>query len=164
VETDALLKAAYESAEAAAKKFAESARKTSFSRAALDSQRAMTSTGNFEPNRILQGDGVIPNFLANRETTSTLAMKAIELLSQASPADPHPIGLVPLPAEHKVIVAQLGEITMPGTEADFFREKMEAAEQFQNRFSEDLAARYFDYPAVCARLDFHPDESAKNPG
>jgi hypothetical protein len=164
VESDALLKAAYDSAEAAAAKFADAARKGSFTRAAFDDRRVMTSTGSFEPRQILERSGMIPNFLASKEATTVLALKAQDLLTEASAADPHPIAVVPLPAERKVIVVQLADVTMQGTEPTFYFQKMGAAQQFEMRDSEGLAAKYFDYSAVCTRLDFHPDDSAKSPG
>ena len=161
VEADAATKNAYESANAAAIKFMEAAKRDSFTRAALDDHRPVLTTGVFKPHSFVES---FPNFKASPEATSALITKARDLLAEAGPNNLHPMAVVPMPGERKVIVAQLGDIFLTAPESDLYAAKLQTARGQEMFANESLADAYFDFAAVSARLDYHAEDPSKNSG
>ncbi len=160
VESDARLKAAYDAATDAAKKLLEAAKRDGFYRAALDDHRAVTSTGLFDVMGVFKGQA-IPNFFADSATARTLAEKAQDLLSSATPAAPHPTVLIPVPAERRILVAELADVAARMPESAQFQQKMHNAQEEELGMSEALAAGYFDLAKVTSRMGYQPDQSVK---
>lgn len=156
VQADVQLKLGWDAANAAATKIVDAARKTTLARAALDDNRQSFVTGSFEPFLLKTRGGTIPNFSASPQSVAELADKAADLLSQATTADPHPLAIIPMPADKMVIVAQLSEITMSDPPDNAFRRKLMIMHQLETLRTASLAARYFAYDAVAARLNFVP--------
>jgi hypothetical protein len=162
VESDAQAKAAYDGALAAAKKLADSARKDGLLKAAVAEHRVVVSTGAFGFDQRMPK---IPNFEADFMSTAALTDKAHSLLSDATPANPHPVAVVEMPADKKVVVAELADVTLdiPADRLALMKIRTTANEQQQG--SEMLAQSWFNYDAVVKRLDYKSEEPAdKNSG
>ncbi|MDB5329993.1 MAG: hypothetical protein JWP03_1144 [Phycisphaerales bacterium] len=162
VESDAQAKAAYDAALAAAKKLADSARKDGLLKAAVADHRVVVSTGAFSFDQRMPK---IPNFEADFMSTAALTDKAHSLLSDATPANPHPVAVVEMPADKKVVVAELADVTLdiPSDRLALMKIRTIANEQQQG--SEMLAQSWFNYDAVVKRLDYKSEEPAdKNSG
>jgi hypothetical protein len=162
VESDAQARAAYDAALAAAKKLADSARKDGLLKAAVADHRVVVSTGAFGFD---QRTPKIPNFAADFMSTGALMDKAHGLLTDATPANPHPVAVVEMPADKKVVVAELADVTLdiPADQLALMKIRTNANEQQQG--SEMLAESWFSYDAVVKRLDYKSEEPAdKNSG
>jgi 6-phosphogluconolactonase (cycloisomerase 2 family) len=121
--------------------------------AAVNADRPLVLTGNFNVN-----SRSIPNFQASSGSVAALTAKAVELLSQATNENPHPVAIVPMPADKRVVVAQLGEVKMRMFEEQLYDLRLQA-DRSTIRGSEQLADGFFNYDAVSKRLDYQIDKS-----
>ncbi|MDB5304372.1 MAG: hypothetical protein JWM97_1921 [Phycisphaerales bacterium] len=162
VEADAQLQAGYDAALAAAKQLADAGGKDGLSKAAVAAKRVVISTGAFG---FTSQYPIIPNFEADFSSTSALMAKAHELLTQATPANPHPVALVEMPADRKVVVAELADVNLDIPADELAMMKLQMAAKEQSMITEQLAQSWFDYDAVTKRLGYKSEEPAdKNPG
>ena len=73
----------------------------------MASHKPILSSGEFRLSR-----PVIPNFIANPAATQALIGKTRALLEEATPDHPHPVALVELSSEKKVVVVELAEFAV----------------------------------------------------
>ena len=83
-----------------------------------------------------------------------LVGRATELLSQATPDAPHPVTLVELAEEKKVLVAELAGVTSRMPEDQTYYTRVGVAHQMAFQQAQDLAAEWFTADAVKARLKY----------
>lgn len=162
VERDARLKKGYEAALADAKKLMDSAKAHGLASAAIAMHKAVVSTGAFSPTQ--EPDQFhpipsIPNFSGSPAAVGMLMAQARDLLTQATPANPHPIAIVDLPGEQRVLVAQLADVIPTLPESQRYREKLRDTRMLEMQIGEFLASTWFDYKNVVARLHYKADTS-----
>ena len=162
VTADATTKSAYELAVAAATKFADSARRDGYSRAAIDYGKQLVQVGPFNPQMVKSEGDSVPNFIAGPDAVKALAAKTIDLLAEKTDANPNPIGVVLMPGERKAVVIQLSNVNLVAPASEFYFRKMDESQRFDTDVSEGLASDYFKYNTVVARLDFHPEQANKS--
>ncbi|HET6248822.1 MAG TPA: hypothetical protein VFE47_14085, partial [Tepidisphaeraceae bacterium] len=160
VETDAKMNAAYIQANELAKKFLEDAKKEGFNAAAVNSNRPLISIPRYNFQKLSQL-GIVPNFEASREGEQALIGKIAELISQASNQDPTPMAIVPMPADRRVIVVQLFDVSPHSAEELLYGQHLNFTSQ-ANRVAEQLAADFFNYDNVVKRLDYRPEDKDKS--
>jgi hypothetical protein len=158
VEDDTRMKLAYGDVQNDAKKLLEQAQKDGLASAAVAAHRAVISTGTFRLDQRF-----IPNFMAGPRAIDALMGKARALLEEATPAHPHPVALVDMPSEKKVVVVELADVSMDSSDSQLFTAKLRALSQEQMR-AEALAFKYFAYDAVAARLNYTAEKSEKDSG
>ena len=68
----------------------------------------------------------------------------------------HPVGVIELPEERKVVVAELGEVTsrLPADQA--YLTRIGVAHQLEFQQAQDLAAEWFTDSAIKGRLKYRP--------
>ena len=115
--------------------------------------RVVISTGDFNLQQLAYMP-MLPNFKASPESIAALAAKAGDLLSQASNANPTPTAIVPMPADKRVVVAQLADVALRMYEPTLYGYRLQA-ERSTIRGSEMLAESHFTFDSVTKRLDYH---------
>ena len=162
VEQDLRTARAYEKAVEEAKKLLEAAKKNGLAQAAAAAGRQVVATGTISHGFYGMGPTTIPNYPTSPESRMMLAGQGMLLLSEATPDAPHPVAVVPLPEDKKVVVAELGNITnrLPADQA--YLTRIGVAHQMEFMQAQDLAAEWFTAPAVKARMPYRPlDEERK---
>lgn len=108
VRADVTAAAAFEQAKADAEKLLEQAKQSGLRQAAQSAQRVVLTVGPF-PADIR---GKLPGLeMKNEESTAVFADEAFDLLSTPAPRDgAKPMGLIELPREGKVYVAELADL------------------------------------------------------
>jgi hypothetical protein len=155
VTDDARAKEAYAAALESARKLLDQAKQAGLSAAAVAAHAPVVSTGNFRLSRPF-----IPNFIAGPAATSALVGKAKALYEEATPDHRHPVALVEMPSERKVVVAELADVSTDAGPSELFAVKLQALARERLRETEMLSQRWFNYDAVAARLGWKPDTSA----
>ncbi|MDB5354090.1 MAG: hypothetical protein JWN24_543 [Phycisphaerales bacterium] len=162
VESDAQLQAGYAAAQTAARQLADVAGKDGLSKAAVASRRVVISTGPFGFNSPYSFE--IPNFEGDPASTRALMARAHDLLSQATPGNPHPVAVVEMPGGRKVLVAELADVTLDIPADELAMVKLQQTAQEQSQITEQLAHGWFNYDAVTKRLNYKPEDAEKTPG
>jgi len=141
----------YQAALGAAKGLLEASRKHLLSAVAgLQNIPVSTTPRPFAPG------SEIPGYTASTDITSALGRRAGELLREASAEDPHPLALVELPADKKVLVVQLIDVAARITPDDLYFIQLVRTRQEGAQVRTDITAHYFSYDAVKARLNYVP--------
>lgn len=159
VQEDAKVKAAYDLATNHGRDLLEQAKKNGLAAAAIADHKPIVSTGQFRLSRPF-----IPNFIAGQAATQTLMGKARALVEEATPEHPHPVAMVELPSERKVIVAELADVSLGASDAELFADKLQAWLGDTNRQVELLSRDWFKYDAVAARLKWEPAKAQSDSG
>lgn len=157
---------AYQLARDTAQKLLETARKQGLAAAAQASGERIITTGLFGPlnPEYLQRRALldpIPGYeIAGPARQRLMFFARQQLLAAATPANPHPLTLMELPVEGKVIVAELS-IVQPiwSQELQDFETYM-VARQLQRQEQIALLYNYFKFDATAARLSYRSAEPA----
>lgn len=157
VEEDARTRTAYAAALAEARKLLDDAKKQGLSAAAVAAHRAVTSTGSFRLNQRF-----IPNFIAGPNAVDALIGKTRALLEEATPDHPHPVALVEMPGERKVVVVELADVSLDANDSELFHDKLRALAVEEMQQVERLAQKWFSYDAVAARLNYTSEKAEKS--
>jgi hypothetical protein len=141
----------YQAALDAAKSLVEASQKHLLSAiAGLQNIPVVTTPRPFAPG------SAIPNYTASADVTSAIGTKAGDLLTEASVENPHPLALVELPADKKVLVIQLVDIAARISPDEMYFIQLVRTRQEGARERADVTTRYFSYDAVKARLNYAP--------
>lgn len=159
VQEDAKVKAAYDMATAHARELLDQAKKKGLAAAAIADHKPIVSTGEFRMSRPF-----IPNFIAGQAATQTLMGKTRALVEEATPENPHPVAMVELPSEKKVLVAELADVSLGASDSELFADKLQAWLGDTNRQIEMLSRDWFNYDAVVTRLKWQPAKSESDSG
>jgi hypothetical protein len=157
VAADWITQQAFDKALAAAKDLSNKAQKKFLPAVAAANGQPAFFTGYFQPNP----NEPIPGDVVNQKAQALVSAEAQTLLGLATRENPHPIGVVPVPADRAVIVVQLAGLQSALPSDDLWRQQL-----FQfNRWSQGAANRvaqdYFTYDAVVQRLNYKPSDEAK---
>lgn len=154
VEADYRAGRAFEKAVEDARKFLDAAKKNGLVKAAAEAKKPVVATGTISRGMYGMPPTTIPNYPTSAPSVGTVAAQAYKLLVQASPDAPHPLALIELPDEKKVVVAELGEVTSLIPEETAYLTRLGVAHQMAFKESQDLAAEWFTEDAVKARLGY----------
>jgi len=163
VEADYRAAKAFERAVDQAKQFVDAAKKDGLSQAAAASGKQVIATGTIGRGMFGLPPTTVPNYPTTPESRQELIGRAYQLLSEATPTAPHPVAVIELPEERKVVVAELGTVTstMPAEQMYFMRMSLAREMEFQQ--AQDLAADWFNADAIRSRLNYKPlDDTRKN--
>ena len=107
----------------------------------------------------------IPNLKLLPDSAALLGQRASTLLSDASPdSSEHPVSLVDLPADRKVLVIELASAEPVAPANDLFVFQLLKTAQERHARIYQLAESYFTYDSIKSRLQFHPDATADRAG
>lgn len=163
VESDLRASRAYERALAEAKKFVEAASKDRLPAAAAAAGRAVVPTGAIGRGMFGMGPTTIPNYPTTPETRQRLVAQSSKLLADATPDAPHPVALLELPEEKRIVVAELGNVTSRIQADRAFETKLGVANQITFQEAQDLAAEWFSPDAIRQRLNYRPFGATAQP-
>lgn len=153
VKTDCRAEAAYKLAEADAQKFlaaAQSAKSISTAAKAAKLQVLETIPVRYGQSEPISGYSLIGPGLHQFST------KAFDLLSDATPANQHPIGLVHVEVAGRAIVAQLKSILpLWNSSAPLSIVLAGSDAEMQRELRTSLYAKWFDYDDLVARTGYH---------
>lgn len=154
VEADYRAAYAYERAVEAARQFAEAAKKQGLAQAAASAGKNVITTGTISRGMFGLPPTTIPSYPTSPESRQVIVAEAADLLTQATPDAPHPIGVIELPEEKKVVVAELGAVTsrLPADQA--YLTRIGVAHQMEFQQAQDLAALWFTEAAIKSRLNY----------
>ena len=97
----------------------------------------------------------MPNYPLDADARAAFVAQAYEkLLAEASPDKPHPVAVIELPSERKVVVAELAGVKSQMREAAAFADRLLAARQMEFVQERELAAEWLRYDAVKSRLNY----------
>lgn len=165
VQSDVAAGRAYAKAVDEAKKLAEAARKDKLETAAAAAGRVVKATGDFG-RRGQFGPTTIPNYPLDADARTAFVAQAYEkLLADATPDRPHPVAVIELPTERKVVVAELAGVKSQLKEAGAFADRLLAARQMEFTQERELTAEWFRLDAVKARLQYRsadPEEDKRH--
>jgi hypothetical protein len=82
----------------------------------------------------------IPSYPTTPESRQVLIGHAFQLLSEATPQAPHPVAMVELPKERKVVVAELGQVTSTMPPEQLYAMRLGLARETGVPAAQDLAA------------------------
>ena len=162
VETDVRAGRAYERAMEEAKKFLEAAKKDRLPAAAAAAGKEVIPTGTIGRGMFGMGPTTIPNYPTTPGVRQEMIQQAMRLLTEATPDARHPVALIELPEEKKVLVAELGEVTSSLQPSQAYYVQLGQANTIAFQQTQNLAAEYFAAEAVKARLNYRSlDEEEK---
>jgi hypothetical protein len=140
----------YQAALDAAKALLEASRKHGLSATAgLQNLPVITTPTPFMPY------GEVPGYTASPQTSEILAAKIADLQTHASASEPRPMSVVELPGEKKVLVVQLIDLVSPLKPDSAYSTQLRSTHEEDAQMREFLiAAKYFSYDAVKARLQY----------
>ena len=166
VANDLRLARAYERARETANSLLKSAREQGLPAAAAAQKQKLITTGAFDRtyetgqfiqqfNMTLPGPP-IPNYPVEGDAKKKIIDTAYDLLAKATPKNLHPRTIVEFPGDKKVAVVELGRVTnkLDQSLTNMARVRLQA--QLRRTRSMDLIAKWFDYDAVKARLNWRP--------
>jgi hypothetical protein len=84
----------------------------------------------------------------------TFLAQLAPIATRASPKDHHPAGIVDLPADRKVLVAEVAGFELGWPEAQDYARRLGVAQQNRRVFEGQLANDWFNYDNVVSRLGF----------
>jgi hypothetical protein len=165
VETDVVNGRAYAKAVDEAKKLADAAKKDKLETAAAAAGRVVKTTGDFGRGRGGLGATTVPNYPLDADARAAFVAQAYEkLLGLATPDRPHPVAVIELPSERKVVVAELAGVKSQMKEAGAFADRLITARQIEFTQERDLAADFLRADAVKSRLNYRsadPEEDKR---
>jgi hypothetical protein len=146
---------------AAARKVLASARKDGLAKAAGAAGAAVTLTPFFRPGNAAS----IPDLKLLPDSAAELGRRAALVLAEASPdSNEHPVALVDLPSDRKVLVIELvgAEPVAPADNMYVFQ--LLKVAQDRHAMAYRLADEYFNYDTITTRLQFHPEATNDRTG
>ncbi len=144
----------YQAALDAAKALLEASRKHGLSAAAgLQNLPVITTSTPFAPG------SAIPGYTASPAASRAVGAKAGELLREATAENPHPLAIVELPADKKVVLVQLIDIAARIKPDDMYFIQLVRTRQEDAAQRENIARQYFSYDAIKSRIDYVPVNS-----
>lgn len=160
VERDYRAAAAYEQALAAARKLLDAAQSSNLTDAAKAAGReTVSATYRAVPDFMTGRTRMEPTYTLNDPAArAEFAAQSEALLGRASTTQPHPVSLIELPTEGKVLVAELADVTAQWGPAEYAILREARAQQLRADAARRLIAAYFSRPAVTARMDFRWEE------
>jgi hypothetical protein len=165
VESDVANGRAYAKAIEEAKKLAEAAKKDKLETAAAAAGRVVKATGDFNHGRGGMGPTTVPNYPLDADARVAFVAQAYEkLLGEATPDRPHPVAVIELPSERKVVVAELAGVKSQMKESAAFAERLVTARQMEFAQERELAADFLRADAVKSRLNYRsadPEEDKR---
>ena len=164
VEADYRAGQAYDRAVEAARQLAEAAKKQGLAQAAAAAGLKVITTGTIGRGMFGLPPTTIPSYPTTPESRQAIVTEAADLLAQATPDAPHPVGVVELPEDRKVVVAELGAVTsrLPADQA--YLTRLGVAHQMEFQEAQNLAAEWFTEAAIKARLNYRSlDEEDSRP-
>jgi hypothetical protein len=156
VEADYRAARAFEGAMEQAKQFLEAAKKDGLEPAAAGRGKRVIATGPIGRGMFGLPPTTIPSYPTTPESRQVLIGHAFQLLSEATPQAPHPVAMVELPKERKVVVAELGQVTSTMPPEQLYAMRLGLAREMEFQQAQDLAADWFSADAIRGRLNYHP--------
>jgi hypothetical protein len=153
VAEDWVIQQAYDKALAAAKDLSTKAQNKLLPTVAQESNLPAFHTEFFQPQSETQGPP-IPGSVVDPKAQSKVADEAQTLLTLATEQDPHPIGIVQVPALHTVIVVQLADTQLSFPPGDLWRQELTDYAQYSQRAAQYVSMQYFTYDAVTKRMGY----------
>jgi hypothetical protein len=159
VESDWRKAKAYELAKAQANQVLESAKKTNLSNAATGAGKQVTTTGLFST----RSTEALSSLNLEGPAANQFVEKAYGLLESASSKNPHPLGLIELPASGFAMVAQLQDVKPDWRtdDAKAYLEEMVTQETLRD-MTQSIYNHWFDYDNLVARMNFKDENTHKN--
>jgi hypothetical protein len=117
----------------------------------LKSGRQVPLMQQFEIARQLKVEGYAPE---NPLSKFTFLAQLAPIATRANPKDPHPAGIVDLPADRKVLVAEVAGFELGWPEAQDYARRLGVAQQNRRVFESQFANDWFNYDNVVSRLGF----------
>lgn len=144
-------KVAYEMALEQAKSLLDAAAGGRLGPAAENAQRKVIATGPFR----LGGD--ISGYELSDQAQAKFAAESFKMLGgDATSKSDHPITLIELPRERKVLVAELAEWKPVWDAGSYTYFASRAGQQLDQELEQDFRKRWFDFESVTSRLDYQP--------
>jgi len=110
------------------------------------------------------GTSQVPGYAIPEQASQTLVKQAVGLLTNAAASNnPHPIGLVELPAATRVLLDELDQVRPLWSNESVAMAKDALAGNIHDQMAMTLWFKWFDYNSVARRLDYKP-EGGKSPG
>ncbi|MGH7213820.1 MAG: hypothetical protein ACREIT_03545 [Tepidisphaeraceae bacterium] len=160
VDADVKLAQAYALAKADARKLFEAARASnSLGAAATSHGHAVVRTGAIGSGRTYE----IPGYPLPPEAIDSFIRQAFDLLRGAKSADDHPIGLIELPEQGKVIVAELAALESSLDGAEPYTVDLELNQGLSMRDELLLQQQWFNFTNAQARLNYRPEDTEAEP-
>ncbi|MDW8262389.1 MAG: hypothetical protein RMJ35_07665 [Phycisphaerales bacterium] len=149
VERDLKLSWAYDMARSEARKLLEAAGSAGLDSAAASSGRLVLDSGPLRLGRSLE----IPGLALSAGSQRSFALQAFDLLAEDR-AGRAPVGLIELPAEGMVIVAELRDVRSSVTPELLSAAEAQIVMQSTLQLSQELASAWFNYENVMERTGF----------
>lgn len=168
VKEDVIVARAYEKARAEAERLLEKAKEEGLPSAANAAEHELITTGTFDQS-ILGGGGQfmpeqpIPNYKASPEAKLAVVRAAYDLLTKATPDQPHPRTVVKIPGERKVVVAELASVNSKFRDDMAYFMELQLGQSMAAQATQSLVAEYLSYPAVARRLGYATDAEEQTP-
>lgn len=162
VVADVAASRAYARAVEEAGKLLDAARKSAFAAAVDPTGRRVITTGSF--GRSL-GTTTVPSYPLETAGRREFVEQAFKLLGEATPQKPNPVGLIEVPSERKVIVAELAGVTSQLRPTDSFAERLYVSRSLAMRDAQELVGAWFRADAVKERLGYrlaNPEDEEKS--
>ena len=117
----------------------------------LKSGRQIPMMTQFQIAQQLKVEGFSPE---NPLSKFTYLAQLAPIATRASPREPHPAGLVDLPADRKVIVAEVAGFELAWPESQDYARRLSIAQQNRRQFESQFANDWFNYDNVVSRVGF----------
>jgi len=165
IEEDLKLKAAFELAKADAKKVLQAATVTTLQQAASLSSRPVLTSGAFSKSDALYGGAVsIPNYTVSARSNLLFVNGAYELLRDASRSGKqNPVRIVELPADGKVVVAELQSVRPANPTRSTFAVDLDANMELTLADSQVLRSAWTNWDELCKRMGWNPETNQRDP-
>ena len=137
-----------------AQKLLEAAKKDGLPAAAAAAKREVIPTGSFDRGMYGFGPTTIPNYPVDFTVRQRLVQDAFDLLSKATPDAPHPVAMIDLPTERKVLVAELRDVTSRAQGDREFANRLFLHRQVAFNEAQELAMDWFSARSVKSRLGY----------
>lgn len=151
---------AYQHALEEATAFMENAKKDGLSAATQPTSRPIIAEDfaiSF-PNPNTMDIMMFPSYSVGGMAQQLFVAQARDLIGLASKTDPHPIGLITLPSDGKVLVAQLQDVTPKWTGQNYSAYRYASARREEQTRLTKLRSQYFSRDAIEARMNYRATE------
>ncbi len=142
----------------AASKLETAARKQGLAKAAHAQSIGIYTTTPFVPG----AEPTIPGLTLSADAAAELSHRAALILHDANPdSGEHPVSVLDLPKDRKVLVIELTGASSVADPSIFYRQQLMGVAEARQVEIYRLTNDYFNYDSVKSRLQFHLDESEK---
>jgi len=156
MEADIRAAEAFKMARTNAEQFEASAAKSTFESAAAPSGRKVIVTG---PCSI--GMPMIPNYPLDETAIPSFMQQVIALINSDPKTGPHPMTIIELPRQGKVIAAQLNELKPMFDPSLLYTMDSQINQSLTRSMANPFFQSWFNYDELSARVDYKLDEGAK---